>query len=173
MQSSGKPSLSPSPVPSHLPLPQHPSLDKLPSCRHEEGVKDGKRKKEEKWNREEISRWLEFVVRYVVDHPYYDLKLELAEADWQDDIYSAMRKWMGTRNGRQCEFFTKSTLLQLHRTGVSNLGAWACSKLAKLPSPSAQSLCQQYESLSQRRSRYMECLHELSSPDGQPVLGER
>jgi hypothetical protein len=55
-----------------------------------------------KWSREEIKKWLSFIVRQAVDSPYRDLEYELIESSHTERIYRILSNLIGAKNPRQC-----------------------------------------------------------------------
>jgi hypothetical protein len=55
-----------------------------------------------KWSREEIKKWLSFIVRQAVDSPYRDLEYELIESSHTERIYRILSSFIGAKNPRQC-----------------------------------------------------------------------
>lgn len=116
-----------------------------------------------KWGREEVKRWLCFIVRRAVACPYSDLEYELAFSSYKDKIYRSMANCIVGRSASACEFFTKKTMLQAKEKENGWLVDWAATKLSKEVDAATKKLLREYSAKFVQKSEYMQTIEEMST----------
>jgi hypothetical protein len=110
-----------------------------------------------------MQRLLCFVVRYTIDHPYYDIEDILLDTSCQQyHVLEMISKNIGSRTIKQCRRFISTIISEVHRRTNQHLVAWAVQKLEKHQGDSeVQKLVLEFKKFKDTKSRYMTIIGEL------------